>query len=395
MSDVVSLRKQTSPAELADDLPVLPDTRTEILLRVPPQPRSLQRVSHVCRSWRRLVTDPRFLRSFRALHNGTPPLVGVFHSNIYEGVRRFTPTAGDDPMPARVFDCPAHWRVLDSRHGRVLCLAMARDATASAMLVVWDPITRMCEHIQMPPDLVVYDYGKLGGAVVCRAGGGGNGEGRHGDCRSGPFQVVLLIGRAPRALVSVYSSHTGGWSEVISFDGLPEWADVMPTPGAVIRNTLYHPVFGCHTLAFDLDSKAFAMIPHPPEAKWMDVQVMRLDGGRLGLVVADIFDFSLQLWAREDAGDWVLRWTVQLDTLEPLKAAAAAQPGAGDLRDVKLIGACDYGNVIFLWTRLGSFMFYLDTMELKKLPYDSTMMLGGTLYPYESFFAPLQATTPN
>ncbi|CAL4934413.1 unnamed protein product [Urochloa decumbens] len=376
MSDVVSLRNQTSPAELDNDLPVLADTRTEILLRVPPQPHSLLRVSQVCRSWRRLVTDPSFLRSFRAYHNDTPPLVGVFHNNVYEGVQRFTPTAGED----RVFDCPAHWRVLDSRHGRVLCLAMARDA-APPLLVVWDPLTRRCEQIQMPPDLTVYDYGKLSGAVVCRAGGG---DGQHGDCRSGPFLVVLLIGREPRALVSVYTSKTGSWGEVIPFDGLPTWSDIVPTPGVVVKNTLYHPVSGCHILAFDLESKAFAMIPHPPEAEWMDVQVVRLDGGRLGLVVADIFDFSLQLWAREDAGDWVQHWTVQLDTLEPLKL----QPRAGDLRDVKLIGACDYGNVIFLWTRFGSFMFHLDTMELEKLSYDSTMMLGGTLYPYESFFAP-------
>ncbi|CAN6282461.1 unnamed protein product [Urochloa humidicola] len=329
MSDIVSRRNQTSPAELANnDLPVLADIRTEILLRVPPQPHTLQRVSHVCQSWRRLVTkNPDFLRSFRAHHNDTPPLVGVFHNNVYEGAHRFTPTVGEHP----VFDCPAHWRVLDSRHGRVLSLAMARDAAAPPSLVIWDPLTRRCEHIQMPPDLAVYDHGKLGGAVVCRAAGGG--DGRHGDCRSGPFLVVLLIGREPRALVSVYSSETGDWSEVISFDGLPAWADVVPTPGVVIRNTLYHPVSGCHTLAFDFESKSFAMIPHPPEAKWMDFQLVRLDAGRLGLVVADIFDFSLQLWVREDAGDWVLRWTVELDTLEPLKAAA--QP---DLRAVKLIG---------------------------------------------------------
>jgi hypothetical protein len=41
--------------------------------------------------------------------------------------RCFTPTS-ENPAPARVFDCPAHWRILNSRHGRMLFLAEARDA---------------------------------------------------------------------------------------------------------------------------------------------------------------------------------------------------------------------------------------------------------------------------
>jgi len=59
---------------------------------------------------------------------------------------------------------------------------------------------------------------------------------------------------------------------------------------------------------------------------------------------------------------------------------------------MKLIGACEYGKVIFLWTRLGGFMFHLNTMELKKLFYGSTLM-SGTLYAYESFFSPTQVRT--
>jgi hypothetical protein len=34
----------------------------------------------------------------------------VFHNDGYEGTHRFTPT-GEKPAPARVFDCPAHWRL--------------------------------------------------------------------------------------------------------------------------------------------------------------------------------------------------------------------------------------------------------------------------------------------
>nr|CAB3499143.1 unnamed protein product [Digitaria exilis] len=357
MSDFVSRQEQTSPAKLAD----LPDDHwTEIFLHLPPQPHILLRVSHVCRSWRRLATDPAFLRSFRARHKRTPPLAGVFHNICYEGARRFTPITGDgeDPLPLRRgFTCPAHWHVLDSRHGRVLFHAVAYGA-APPVLILWVPLTRRCEQIGMPPDWAVYyNYdGKLSGAVVCMAGDDANG--RHEDCRSGPFMVVLMIGREPRAMVSVYSSGDGeGWNKAISFDGLPMWAEVEPKPCVVIGDTLYQAVSGSHTLALDLKSSSFTMVPHPPETKWMDVQIVRVDGGRLGLVVANNVEFSLQLWVWNGADDWVQHWMVQLDTLKPL--SATAQPGVVDL------GA------------------------LKELFYDSTMT-SDSLYPYESFFAPVQ-----
>nr|CAB3499142.1 unnamed protein product [Digitaria exilis] len=166
MSDFVSRQEQTSPAKLAD----MPgDHWTEIFLHLPPQPHILLRVSHVCRSWRRLAADPAFLRSFRARHTNTPPLAGVFHNICTK-----------DTLPLRRgFSCPAHWQVLDSRQGRVLFHAVARGV-APSMLILWDPLTRRCEQIAMPPNWAVYDYGKLSGAVVCMAGD--DADGRHRDC---------------------------------------------------------------------------------------------------------------------------------------------------------------------------------------------------------------------
>jgi hypothetical protein len=90
MSDVVSPRKQASPATELDDLPVLRDSRTEILLRVPAPPPTLLCVSHVWRQQCLLIADPSFLCSFRACHNDAPPLIGVFHNSWYDGARRFT-----------------------------------------------------------------------------------------------------------------------------------------------------------------------------------------------------------------------------------------------------------------------------------------------------------------
>jgi hypothetical protein len=41
----------------------------EILLRLPPLPSSLLRAGLVCKRWRRLLSDPHFLRRFRSLHH--------------------------------------------------------------------------------------------------------------------------------------------------------------------------------------------------------------------------------------------------------------------------------------------------------------------------------------
>jgi hypothetical protein len=61
----------------------------------------------------------------------------VFHNDDYEG----TPLHPHLQKPrARVctgvFDCPTHWHVLDSRHGRLLFLAEARDAPL--VLILWE-----------------------------------------------------------------------------------------------------------------------------------------------------------------------------------------------------------------------------------------------------------------
>ncbi|TVU31189.1 hypothetical protein EJB05_22866, partial [Eragrostis curvula] len=166
------------------------------------------------------------------------------------------------------------------------------------------------------------------------------------------------------------------------------WADVCPRPCVVIGTTLYQPLHGSHTLSFNLATRNFAVIHHPPEARWTDAQIMKLDGTTLGLVVADNAAFSLHLWAWEEAGDhWVLRQTVNLDALQPQPALAAAPPRTGSLRSVELLGACEFGNVIFLKTRLDTYLFYLDSMQLKKLSPGNAIPLGA-LSPYETFFAP-------
>jgi hypothetical protein len=112
------------------------DAIAEILLRVPPkEPAHLVRASLVCKPWRRVLTDPAFLRRYRRFH-GAPPLLGFFN-NIHSAkhVPRFVPTtATASPFSSSAaFDC----RPLDCRHGRVLF----EQTDDTDEFLVWYPIT--------------------------------------------------------------------------------------------------------------------------------------------------------------------------------------------------------------------------------------------------------------
>lgn len=375
MSDNVSRRRQDSPTKLAD----LPhELLVEILLRLPPQPHCLLVVSEACPTWRRLVTDPEFLRRFRAHHGDTPPLIGVFHNNFVDGVDRFIPT-GDNPAGG-IFDCQMSWLFLDCRHGR----ALLHNALRS-VLILWDPINRSCSTIRMPQAWTVAS--SFNAAVMCAAGD--DDEGHHRDCHSSAFHVVLVLRVPALVVVSVYSSETGQWNKWMTALNFPPWIELLSEPCAVVGNTLYQPLSAGHILSYNLDSKILALVPHPPEDEVKNVRIMRLDDGVLGFSAARE-DFSLRLWAREAGEGWVLRKTVQLDKLLPLSAVLLPetdiQSPFDNISPVKILGASEYDSVIFLWTMFGNFMLNLGSMKLKKLC-DHTKRLD-TVYPYESFYAP-------
>ncbi|CAN6212971.1 unnamed protein product [Urochloa humidicola] len=54
---------------------LIEDAIAEILTRLPPDdPACLQRAAFVCKTWRRVLSDPAFLRRRRAFHRTPPPL---------------------------------------------------------------------------------------------------------------------------------------------------------------------------------------------------------------------------------------------------------------------------------------------------------------------------------
>ncbi|KAK3140835.1 hypothetical protein QOZ80_5AG0406490 [Eleusine coracana subsp. coracana] len=170
---------------------LMEDAVGEILLCLPPDdPALLLRASLVCKPWRRLLTDPAFLRRYHAFHQ-TPPLLG-FLRNADDYIARFVPTASFLPQTPDHRYC---------RHGRVLLYVHGRD------YIVWDPITGDEQHV--PDADIPLSY--FNAAVMCAAGAGCD----HRDCHGGPF-LVALVGTDEHEWVtyaSLYSSESGEWCE--------------------------------------------------------------------------------------------------------------------------------------------------------------------------------------
>uniref|UniRef100_A0A0D9WV22 F-box domain-containing protein n=1 Tax=Leersia perrieri TaxID=77586 RepID=A0A0D9WV22_9ORYZ len=145
---------ENSASPMAAAAPELIDDITgEIILRIPPdEPPHLVRASLVCKPWRRLLTDPAFLRLYRAFHR-TPPVLGFLHNRdsykASSSTPRFVPTTAASPFSPLAIGSPTRWSALDCRHGRVLIRFIDRS-----QLMVWDPITGDQHRFPLPPHLV-------------------------------------------------------------------------------------------------------------------------------------------------------------------------------------------------------------------------------------------------
>ncbi|KAK3152634.1 hypothetical protein QOZ80_2BG0161560 [Eleusine coracana subsp. coracana] len=205
------------------------DILFEILLRLPPAPSSLPRASGVCKLWRRLVSDPAFLRCFHARHRRNPPLLGFFSEGL--GGISFTPALEPpDRVPPEYFSLQLDdtlRSIICCRHGLILFENMRSE------FLVWDPVTGDQHHIVVPAecrfnkkDLLI-----LHGFVLRDDIGGGP---------SNNFRV-LLVGvdflRFTRTYARVYSSDTGTWGNLIS-TASPSM-NPMHVPSVMVGGSLY------------------------------------------------------------------------------------------------------------------------------------------------------------
>ncbi|KQJ82466.1 uncharacterized protein LOC100845260 isoform X2 [Brachypodium distachyon] len=395
----MSRRHRSAPPLPAVFPPLDDDCIWEILLRLPPQPSFLLRASLVCKRWRCLVTNPKFLSRFSA-HHRRPPLLGFFsaHKAIF-----FVP-ALDPPdwIPAPRFSLrPGHgdrFQFLDCRHGRALILSH----TQPPQIVVWDPFTGEQIRVAAPPAFSASEtLAIVNGAVLCAAGDHGH---LHGDCRSRSFRVVLgaFDIDTTHAFACVYSSEGGVWGDVASLPILEsDWIKMLHdmrnfhfqpevTPMVLVGDSLYWLLwqhmptwYSGVILKIDLQRQSIAVVKSPPDVngpKECAFTIVPGEDGCLGLI---LMSYSCAtLWNRRVYTDgdaiWVPGRTIQLDKLLSL--------GLVDKEETLLsVGFAEQNNVMLVRTCNHVFMVYLRSMKFKKLCHSGKRYF---YHPFESFYSP-------
>ncbi|CAL4970271.1 unnamed protein product [Urochloa decumbens] len=332
------------------------DLLSDILLRLPPTPSYLPRVSLVCKRWRRLVSAPAFARSFRARHRRNAPLLGFFTQR--ERTISFTSTLDPpDRLPSEHFSLDLEedrCRILSCRHGLVLI-----HNPMDRQLLVWEPVTGDLSSVALPPEFggggsrsLVFQH-----AAVLRA------PSDAGEGHSAPF-LVAWVGSdlaSTRAFACVYSSQAGAWGNLIS-TACPYKVPKFP-PSTLIGSSLYWligPMMAI--LEFDLDRCFLAVIDAPLNNCDYDVfrhRVMPAEGGGLGFLC--LSGCNAQLWMRKLSSDgiagWVLRRTIELDKLLSLNSEGA----------LLILGLAEEDNMSFLLNGIDVTMVQLGSSQFKKL----------------------------
>ncbi|CAM0879200.1 unnamed protein product [Alopecurus aequalis] len=352
----------------------------EILLRLPPQPSSLPRASAVCKRWRGLAMDPKFIARFRA-HHRKPPLLGIFEHRDVNIV--FTPVLDPpDRIPPRRFDLRIRdgrsflgAKLLGCRHGRVLVIDEVQKEA-----VVCDPVTGEQLRVPVPPGFEIFC---LNGAVVCAAGDQGH---VHGRC---PFKVVLVfMGSSDgRPLARVYSSETGMWGDLISSQ-VPSPACFGGSASSLIGNVLYWPFkLGMdNILEFDLDKERLDVIKGPPGMDDSQLhQIIQTEDGVLGMAI--FFRYSIQVFQRKANSQGVTMWLF-LKMIETYNMIGFPPKIMRKRRWLdKFLGFDEDTHSIYLYVLGSVYMLELKSLHIKKL-YETSYSNAKHCHPFTSFYTP-------
>jgi hypothetical protein len=346
------------------------DAIAEILLRVPPkEPAHLVRASLVCKPWRRVLTDPAFLRRYRRFH-GAPPLLGFFN-NIHSAkhVPRFVPTtATASPLSSSAaFDC----RPLDCRHGRVLF----EQTDDTDEFLVWYPITGAREEVPEP------NIRCWSAAVLCATAGCD-----HSSCHGGgPFLVVCVGFKGDwHAYASVYSSQAHAWGASVHLDvGVLDYCcgHLDLSRPVIVGDGIYLvPELNARIaiLKYDLGRHHLSIFALLPASHIGNLLIMPTEDSLLGL--ASIKGSRLCLRSRIVNGDAAPRWVtyrvIDLQTVLPVTIP---------INQAKVIGFAEGVNVIFVATDVGTFIIDLESERSRKV---SEHCINRPVIPLMSYYTP-------
>ncbi|CAL4991293.1 unnamed protein product [Urochloa decumbens] len=363
------------------------DLLGEILLRVPPQPSSLPRVSLVCKHWRRVVSDPWFLRRFCA-HHMKAPLLGFFEDRLqrYRQGKMlndfvFNPILEPpDCIPPQRFSLgPAlasmgpvnRLLMLGCRHGRVILTDMSSSSTSGSTVFVCDPITGNHERLVVPEEFSsLGDF--MNGTVFCGASERGH---VHGACHSSPFKVILVyMSRNDcRPIACVYSSETRTWGNTIRHGD--HQCKIIDISSTLIAHSLYWKSLYSRDedhverfvpkpglLKFDLDRQSLVVLKGPPIGYFGRSKIIKTVDEGVGIATLSNGTMQLRVWHSNvnchDVATWVLFKTVDLYSIFGLQKHESMGGG--------ILAYDEDGGILFLCVDYSLFLLQLDTMQFKR-----------------------------
>ncbi|XP_025822402.1 uncharacterized protein LOC112898261 [Panicum hallii] len=329
--------------------------------RVPPPPAAAAVL--VCKQWRRLVSDPHFLRRFRGRHT-KPPLLGFFSRDLDGCKVEFTPAL--DP-PDRV--PPARFSLRLGRRRQHRPRLPPR------------PRTRRRLGVSPPPDL---------GSSCRRPAPRCDSTGLRSHALQNQWRNRLRHRRrrphARRLPLQPIPGDNALWPGPIP-PGAPShpffFNDCRST---LVGSCIYWLIVGLRAsiLKFELGAQSLAVIEAPPNVYQVQALVHRkrqflitpADGGVLGFLVFSMPGFSAQLWKRDDVAGWVLGNTIELSNLLSLTPSVDTAPP-------RIVGFSEGDNEILLQTYDGAFMVHLESLLFKKV---SERMPCHLYHPFASFY---------
>jgi hypothetical protein len=356
----------------------------EVLLHLPAdQPELLFRCTAVSQGWRRLITEPSFLRRFREFHRDARPMLGyIFHFDDARGILRagFAPTTPAS-ITLRVRRVPGGGRnltALDSRHGRVLfekwMSPIPQDNKPS--MVVWDAVSTEQQEVRLPE---AFFYGDTWSAsILCDAQGCD-----HLHCGGGPYSIIFIRTSFTATYAYAYASATDVWTATALLhtpaNNRPRYA-ISKDATTVVGGCIYFRTVGTSIIRYQLfdgpAAERLSFIQLPPFGLYTveGTVLVPAAGDRLRFAAfpGDECDY-VRLWEKVVGPDGALQWILQEQFELPL-------PG------VRLMGFVEKPPSLILYTEdHGPVCINMETREWNKLPNKGSV----DLLPIMSFYHPI------
>ncbi|KAL8488523.1 hypothetical protein ACS0TY_024704 [Phlomoides rotata] len=261
----------------------------EILLRLPAE--SVLRFKVVCKSWRRIIDDPSFIKAHtnNKLYSHTLLVRNETGAPLYSfSIDSLNFIDGPQKVEATLIKQlirPGVPRVRDLFFSQMAAcngLALMSHENIKKIWAIWNPLTGECRELPQPNASVKLD-----------------GVGFGYDCDADDYKVVridrvLSAEQEVELRTLVYSLKSGSWSMI---KGCPQYR-LLFSPGAFLNGTLYWRSLNS-IIALDLATESFWELPPPP-------QVIRSE-------VCGMID---RYFGRLDAMDGCLIFTLDYNTTE-------------------------------------------------------------------------------